>query len=78
MENIVYLSIGSNIGNRLETFQNAIQLLDNYNGIRVEEISSIYETDPVGYTNQACFLNAVIKISTTLNPEELTSNMPFY
>ncbi len=71
MENIAYLSIGSNIGNRLETFQRALQLLDKNNEIRLEELSSIYETDPVGYTNQACFLNAVIKISTSLNPEEL-------
>ena len=71
MENIAYLSIGSNIGNRLEIFQKALQLLDENNEISVEELSSIYETDPVGYTNQACFLNAVLKISTSLQPEEL-------
>ena len=77
MENIAYLSIGSNIGDRLKTFQKAIQMLEAYNGIRVEKLSSIYETDPVGYTNQACFLNAVIKISTTLNPEELLQTCLF-
>ena len=71
MENIAYLSIGSNIGNRLEIFQKALQLLDEHNEISVEELSSIYETDPVGYTNQACFLNAVLKISTSLQSEEL-------
>lgn len=71
MENISYLSIGSNIGNRLETFQRAIQLLDDNAGIKIESISSIYETDPIGYTDQACFLNAVIKVSTSLQPEKL-------
>lgn len=59
------------MGDRLETFQNALQLLDRNDNIRVESSSSIYETDPVGYTDQACFLNAVIKISTSLKPEEL-------
>lgn len=71
MDNIAYLSIGSNMGNRLKAFQRAIQLLDKINAIRVVASSSIYETDPVGYTNQACFLNAVIKISTSLQPEDL-------
>lgn len=71
MGNIAYLSIGSNIGDRLETFQRAIQLLDMNDKIRLEDLSSIYETDPVGYTDQACFLNAVIKITTSLKPEEL-------
>lgn len=77
MENIAYLSIGSNIGNRLETFQQAIQLLGENNKIRIEDLSSIYETDPVGYTNQACFLNAVIKITTSLKPEELLETCLF-
>ena len=77
MENIAYLSIGSNIGNRLEIFQKALQLLDEHNEISVEELSSIYETDPVGYTNQACFLNAVLKISTSLQSEELLQTCLF-
>lgn len=71
MENIAYLSIGSNMGNRLETFHKALQLLNENEKITIKDMSSIYETDPVGYTNQACFLNAVIKISTSLKSEEL-------
>ena len=71
MENISYLSIGSNMGDRLKIFQKAIQLLGKDDRIKIETVSSIYETDPVGYTNQACFLNAVIKISTCLHAEEL-------
>ena len=45
--------------------------------LSVEELSSIYETDPVGYTNQACFLNAVIKITTSLKSEELLQTCLF-
>lgn len=71
MENSAYLSIGSNIGDRLGSLRKAIQLLDKSDQIKVELVSSIYETDPIGYVDQACFLNAVIKISTSLQPEEL-------
>jgi len=71
MENIAYLSIGSNIGNRLAAFHEALQLLDGNEWINVIGISSLYETEPVGYTDQDCFLNAVIKVSTSLSPEKL-------
>lgn len=59
------------MGDRLESLRKAIQLLDKSDQIKVELVSSIYETDPIGYIDQACFLNAVIKISTSLQPEEL-------
>ena len=39
--------------------------------LRLEELSSIYETEPVGYKEQALFLNAVCRITTNLNPWEL-------
>ncbi|MGE7604824.1 2-amino-4-hydroxy-6-hydroxymethyldihydropteridine diphosphokinase [Peribacillus sp. NPDC097675] len=71
MENISYLSIGSNMGNRLETFQTTFRLLDEHAHIELVSCSSLYETDPVGYTDQDCFLNAVIKVKTDLKPEEL-------
>ncbi|MFB5284844.1 2-amino-4-hydroxy-6-hydroxymethyldihydropteridine diphosphokinase [Peribacillus sp. Hz7] len=71
MENIAYLSIGSNIGNRLATFHEALRLLDSNKLVKVVSSSSLYETDPVGYTDQDCFLNAVIKVFTSLSPEEL-------
>ncbi|MFD6438533.1 2-amino-4-hydroxy-6-hydroxymethyldihydropteridine diphosphokinase [Peribacillus sp. NPDC060186] len=71
MVNISYLSIGSNLGNRLVTFQSAFQLLAENSRIELVSCSSLYETDPVGYANQDCFLNAVIKVNTDLKPEEL-------
>lgn len=71
MENISFLSIGSNMGNRLNTFQTAFRLLDENEHIKLVSCSSLYETDPVGYTDQDCFLNAVFKVETDLKPEEL-------
>ncbi|MDM5186545.1 2-amino-4-hydroxy-6-hydroxymethyldihydropteridine diphosphokinase [Bacillus sp. DX4.1] len=71
MSNIVYVALGSNIGDRYKYLLQAIELLNKNPYIHVEDISSVYETDPVGYTEQDCFLNIVIKISTNLLPQEL-------
>ncbi|EMA6344945.1 2-amino-4-hydroxy-6-hydroxymethyldihydropteridine diphosphokinase [Bacillus cytotoxicus] len=71
MKNTVYIALGSNIGDRYTYLTQAIDLLDKNSDIQVEAVSSIYETDPVGYTDQNRFLNVVIKISTNLLPQEL-------
>ncbi|AOH52828.1 2-amino-4-hydroxy-6-hydroxymethyldihydropteridine diphosphokinase [Peribacillus muralis] len=71
MLNIAYLSIGSNLGNRLDTFERAFQLFTENPHIRLTGCSSFYETDPIGYADQDCFLNAVLKVETDLQPEEL-------
>ncbi|MFB7640378.1 2-amino-4-hydroxy-6-hydroxymethyldihydropteridine diphosphokinase [Peribacillus butanolivorans] len=71
MVNISYLSIGSNLGDRLVTIQSAFQLLAENSHIELVACSSLYETDPVGYADQDCFLNAVFKVKTDLKPEEL-------
>ncbi|WP_143560720.1 2-amino-4-hydroxy-6-hydroxymethyldihydropteridine diphosphokinase [Sporosarcina sp. P2] len=71
--NNAYLSLGSNIGNRLEHLQQAVQLLNEHPSINVSIVSSVYETDPVGLTEQAKFLNIVVKLSTTLEATELLS-----
>ncbi|MFD4931086.1 2-amino-4-hydroxy-6-hydroxymethyldihydropteridine diphosphokinase [Peribacillus butanolivorans] len=71
MVNISYLSIGSNLGDRLVTIQSAFRLLDENSHIKLVACSSLYETDPVGYADQDCFLNAVFKVKTDLKPEEL-------
>lgn len=69
--NNVYLSLGSNIGNRLEYLREAVQMLHNHKQIKVVNISSVYETDPVGYEEQALFLNIVVQIETSLNPSSV-------
>ncbi|MCI0767596.1 2-amino-4-hydroxy-6-hydroxymethyldihydropteridine diphosphokinase [Bacillus sp. TL12] len=71
MKNIAYVALGSNIGDRYAYLSQAIEMLNKNPHIRVEDVSSVYETDPVGYTEQNRFLNLVIKISTNLLPQEL-------
>lgn len=62
--NDVYLSIGTNIGERYENLQRAIRLLMGTEGVEVVRISSVYETAAVGYTDQADFLNIAVYVKT--------------
>lgn len=71
MKHIVYIALGSNMGERYNYLLEAIEMLEKHLHIEVEDVSSVYETDPVGYTDQDKFLNLVIKISTILSPQEL-------
>jgi len=66
---IVYLCLGSNLGEREGNLAQALTLLSQK--VNLEKISSIYETEPVGYKEQPLFLNLVCQITTDLNPEEL-------
>ena len=72
---IAYIGIGSNIGNRDEFLYKALKALSNDSAILVRDVSSIYETDPVGFTNQPAFLNMVAEIETSLQPLELLSSL---
>lgn len=69
--NTVYLALGTNIEPRLTHLQKALHELDNKEHITVKRQSSIYETAPVGYTDQADFLNMVIQIETKYTPIDL-------
>jgi GTP cyclohydrolase IV len=64
-----YLGLGSNLGDRKQNLAQALELMSRH--MVVEKVSSIYETEPVGYKEQPLFLNAVCRISTELNPEKL-------
>ena len=66
-----YIGFGSNIGDRLKHLQNAIHALSKTEGINLQEISSVYKTDPVGYEAQGQFLNGVAAIQTSLSPLSL-------
>jgi len=66
---IVYLCLGSNLGEREENLCQALTLLSLK--VNLEEVSSVYETEPVGYKEQPLFLNLVCRIITDLPPEEL-------
>ncbi len=65
----VYLGLGSNLGNRQDNLDRALGFLSQR--LRVEKVSSIYDTEPVGNTNQPRFLNQVCRVSTGLEPMAL-------
>lgn len=66
-----YLSLGSNMGNRLDMLKTAVRLLMEHPSVEVMAISSLYETDPVGFTDQEPFLNMVVRLETPLPALEL-------
>jgi 2-amino-4-hydroxy-6-hydroxymethyldihydropteridine diphosphokinase len=68
----VYLSLGSNIGERAENIARAIEAL-GARGVRVKRQSPIYETEPVELREQAWFLNCVLEAETEMTAQELMS-----
>lgn len=63
-----YLGLGSNVGERRDQLQAAVDLLPSH-GVKVLRSSSTYDTDPVGFVlEQAPFLNAALEIETALDP----------
>ena len=68
---IVYLSLGSNFGDRIGYVQQATSLLGMSEGISVIRTSAFYETEPWGMNTKTWFVNAVIEIKTSLSPSRL-------
>lgn len=66
---LIYLALGSNLGDRKANLEHAIHLLSPE--VQCEEESSVYQTTPWGFSNQPDFLNQVIQGSTQLSPEDL-------
>ncbi|CAA7053637.1 unnamed protein product [Microthlaspi erraticum] len=69
-EQEVVIALGSNVGNRMNNFKEALRLMKIY-GIRVTRHSCLYETEPVHVTDQPKFLNAAVRGVTKLDPHEL-------
>jgi 2-amino-4-hydroxy-6-hydroxymethyldihydropteridine diphosphokinase len=67
------ISLGSNLGNRLETLQGAVDALEDTPGLRVKAVSPVYETEPWGVEpgSQPSYFNAVVLVKTTLPPTSL-------
>ncbi|CAL9462985.1 2-amino-4-hydroxy-6-hydroxymethyldihydropteridinepyrophosphokinase [Streptomyces sp. enrichment culture] len=67
------ISLGSNLGNRLETLQGAVDALEDTPGVRVKAVSPVYETEPWGVEpgSQPSYFNAVVVLKTTLPPSSL-------
>ena len=73
----VYLTLGSNRDNRLWYLFQAIRYLSKTPSVDILNISSIYETEPYGVTNQRDFLNAVVEIDTSFSPGHLLQYIKF-
>ena len=71
---IVYLALGSNIGNREHNLREAIRLLGQ-SSIHITKLSSFYETEPVDYLDQPWFLNAVLEAQTDLPAAQLLATL---
>ena len=69
MSNGIFLGLGSNIGDRRSNLDNAIRLLE----LEIVSTSSLYETEPVAFSNQPWFINQIIEVKTDLDPLELLS-----
>ena len=72
---VVYLSLGSNIGDRKKNLEDAVNLISRIEGVKTKAQSSHYHTEIVGGPPQPYFLNSVIKIETLLPPEALLENL---
>lgn len=68
---LVYLSLGSNLGDRVAYIQQAVKLLQANNAVTLVRSSTLYETEPWGNRQQDWFINAVVEIKTQLSPFEL-------
>ena len=66
-----FLGLGSNIEDRLEYLQSAVDGLHAHSKVRIDAVSSIYETDPVGGPEQDPYLNMAVRAATLLSPRAL-------
>jgi 2-amino-4-hydroxy-6-hydroxymethyldihydropteridine diphosphokinase len=71
LHNTIYLSLGSNLGDRAANLHSAIQRLRTLG--EVLQVSSLYETEPVEFTAQPWFLNCAIEMRTELTSQQLMS-----
>ena len=70
-----YVGLGANLGDREATIRRALELLRAQPGISVVAVSSLRETDPVGFADQPRFLNGAAALETELAPRELLDRL---
>lgn len=68
---VVFLGLGSNLGDPKANLCEAVEILDAQPDIRLVRVSSLYLTSPVGFTDQPDFINAVAVVETDLEPADL-------
>ena len=74
-QQIVYISVGSNLGRKLENCRRGIIALTSFKNAVLVARSPFYRTEPVDYTDQDWFINAVFSIRTSLSPEVLLKRL---
>jgi 2-amino-4-hydroxy-6-hydroxymethyldihydropteridine diphosphokinase len=72
---LAYIGLGSNLGDREATIRAALERLAAGPEIEVEAVSSLRETDPVGYVDQPRFLNGAARLRTELPPRALLARL---
>ena len=70
---VVYIGVGSNLGDRYENLERALELLSAK--ALLQQVSSVYETEPVGYSQQPPYLNLVCRVDTELSPQQLLGKL---
>ncbi|MCP4632983.1 MAG: 2-amino-4-hydroxy-6-hydroxymethyldihydropteridine diphosphokinase [candidate division Zixibacteria bacterium] len=70
MKAIVYLSLGSNMGDRFKNLTKAVERIDKMTSSKVTAVSPIYETDPIGVKDHPSYLNNAVRLQTDLTPED--------
>ena len=75
MGHIAYIGIGSNLGDRLHHCEKAISQILKFDRHKLLAKSSLFKTQPMGYTSQDWFVNGVIKIETDLEAPELLQTL---
>ncbi len=68
---IAYIALGTNLGDKRANIQRALELLGKEPKIHIERVSSLYEMEPVGYTDQPDFVNVAARLVTELSAREL-------
>ena len=75
MKHIIYIALGSNVGDKLLQCRKAISEILKIDRHRLLARSSFYKTQPIGYTVQDWFVNGVIKLETELEAHELLRSL---
>jgi 2-amino-4-hydroxy-6-hydroxymethyldihydropteridine diphosphokinase len=70
-----FVALGSNLGNPVQTIEDAIDAMAALRGSLLMAISSLYRTAPVGLKHQPDFINAVVALDTRLGPRELLEEL---
>jgi 2-amino-4-hydroxy-6-hydroxymethyldihydropteridine diphosphokinase len=69
----VYIGLGANMGTPRETFEKSLEIISTF--AKVEKVSRLYQSAPLGFSDQPPFINAAVRINTTISPAYLLSKL---